>query len=62
MYHGEKSSEGFFLISEIVSMYDRPRALAWVLDALQKQDDTCYEIIVADDGSDKRMASSYRCV
>ncbi|HJV84331.1 MAG TPA: glycosyltransferase family 2 protein [Noviherbaspirillum sp.] len=40
-----------FLISVIVSTYNRPDALRVVLDGLLRQTDRHYEIIVADDGS-----------
>lgn len=40
-----------FLISVIVSTYNRPDALEVVMRALCNQDDEKYEIIVADDGS-----------
>lgn len=41
------------LISVIVSTYNRPDALAVVLAALGRQSDQHFEIIIADDGSDK---------
>ncbi|BBE09087.1 Glycosyl transferase family 2 [Mycoavidus cysteinexigens] len=40
-----------FLISVIISTYNRPDALALVLDQCLAQTDTNYEVIVADDGS-----------
>lgn len=40
-----------FLISVIVSTYNRPDALVTVLKALKDQGENNYEIIVADDGS-----------
>ena len=39
------------LISVIVSTYNRPDALNLVLQSLNQQTDTNFEIIVADDGS-----------
>lgn len=39
------------LISVIVTTYNRPDALAEVLSALQRQTDTEFEVVVADDGS-----------
>jgi glycosyltransferase involved in cell wall biosynthesis len=42
-----------FLISVIISTYNRPDALALVLEQCLVQTDTNYEVIVADDGSDK---------
>lgn len=38
-------------ISVILSTYNRPKALQVVLDALGRQDDHNFEVIVADDGS-----------
>ncbi len=40
-----------FLISVIISTYNRPDALALVLEQCLAQTDTNYEVIVADDGS-----------
>lgn len=40
-----------FTISVIVSTYNRPGALSAVLQACFAQDDTSFEIIIADDGS-----------
>ena len=39
------------LISTIVTTYNRPLALARVLEALMLQDDKNFEVIIADDGS-----------
>ena len=39
-------------ISVILSTYNRPKALLVVLEALGRQDDHNFEVIVADDGSD----------
>ena len=39
------------LISVIVSTYNRPDALSLVLQSLNQQTDTNFEIVVADDGS-----------
>ncbi len=46
-------------ISLIISTYNRPDALAAVLEALFRQSDRHFEIIVADDGS---TAATGRCV
>jgi glycosyltransferase involved in cell wall biosynthesis len=40
-----------FLISVIVSTYNRPKALYWSLLGLKEQTDANFEVIVADDGS-----------
>lgn len=37
--------------SVIVTTYNRPRALARVLDGLERQSETNFEVIIADDGS-----------
>jgi len=42
------------LISVVVSTYDWPEALTLVLDGLANQTDKNFEVIVADDGSDRR--------
>ena len=39
------------LISVIVTTYNRPDALALVLQGLQAQSDSNFEVIIADDGS-----------
>jgi glycosyltransferase involved in cell wall biosynthesis len=44
------------LISVVVATYNRPDALAAVLRSLGKQDDTNFEIVVADDGSGPETA------
>ncbi len=44
------------LISAIVTTYNREDALGVVLDALARQTDTGFEVIVADDGSDHATA------
>ena len=46
-----KENIGDFLISVIVTTYNRPDALKVVLDALSNQSDLSFEIVVADDGS-----------
>ena len=43
------------LISVIVSTYNRPDALALVLEGLVDQTDRRFEIIVADDGDRKSV-------
>jgi glycosyltransferase involved in cell wall biosynthesis len=44
------------LISVVVSTYDWPEALTLVLEGLANQTDKNFEVIVADDGSDRRTA------
>src|SRR4051812_16734345 len=44
------------LISVVVSTYNWPEALTAVLDGLANQTDKNFEVIVADDGSDRRTA------
>ena len=44
------------LISVIVTTYNKPEFLKLVLLALANQDDTHFEVIVADDGSTKETA------
>jgi len=39
------------LISLVITTYNRSDALVSVLQALAKQDDPCFEIVIADDGS-----------
>jgi glycosyltransferase involved in cell wall biosynthesis len=46
------------LISVIVTTYDRPDALVAVLDALARQTDRDFEVVVADDGSDETTAAA----
>ncbi len=51
------------LISVIVSTYNRPDALSLVLQSLNQQTDTNFEIIVADDGSrndTKQLVESFK--
>jgi len=46
-------------IAVIVSTYDRPEALALVLDSLADQTTHACEVIVADDGSDEQTRALY---
>jgi glycosyltransferase involved in cell wall biosynthesis len=46
------------LFSVIVTTYDRPDALLAVLDALARQTDRDFEVIVADDGSGEATAAA----
>ena len=41
------------LISVIVTSYKRPDVLALVLDALSRQTDSRFDLVVADDGSQR---------
>ena len=53
------------LISVIVSTYNRPDALSLVLQSLNQQTDTNFEIIVADDGSKndtKQLVGSFNSI
>ena len=53
------------LISVIVSTYNRPDALSLVLQSLNQQTDTNFEIIVADDGSKndtKQLVGSFKSI
>lgn len=47
------------LISVIVTTYNKPEFLKLVLLALANQDDTHFEVIVADDGSTKETADLF---
>lgn len=48
------------LISVIVTTYNRPDALSAVLHALLDQTDSCFEIIIADDGSGEPTRQAIR--
>lgn len=49
-----KSLSDNFLISVVVSTYDRHDALRLVLEGLIAQDDKNFEVVITDDGSDDR--------
>lgn len=49
-------------LSIIVSTYNRPKALGLVLQSLCSQDDDCFEVIVADDGSQKSTEDVVKAV
>ena len=46
------------LISIIITTYDRPKALAAVLNGLRRQTDRGFEVLIADDGSDAKTSNA----
>ena len=49
-------------LSVIVSTYNRPQALNLILQALCAQEDECFEILVADDGSEQSTLDVVKAV
>ena len=63
--YGYSTKRWIVLISVIVSTYNRPDALSLVLQSLNQQTDTNFEIIVADDGSKndtKQLVGSFKSI
>jgi len=53
-------ADGVMRVSVVVTTYNRPDALRAVLRGLAAQDDPCFEVIVADDGSGPATADMLR--